>query len=144
MYETFEQLQSEYIAALRALAPEILAWWSANCPYSWTEPVPYEAMSDFHRRWAVGPAAHPRIIALFRQYFIAADELNDRFAEERGGEEDDDVEVWGQDVHPEPIKAARPIDLLVNDLANIAPDLHEIMQGMLFVPVGMDPDGEVS
>jgi hypothetical protein len=144
MHRLYQQLQREYVEALRAVAPEVVAWWDAHCPVRWTEPIPPDAMTDFHRRWLVGPAAHPRIIAVFRKYFLAADELNDRLADEESDDGDKDAAVWGKDVEEESVSFVLPIDLLVNDLAVIAPDLHEIMQGMVFIPVGSDPEGEVS
>lgn len=119
MNEAHRQLRNEYIDALRAVAPAIVRWWTDHCPYSWTDPVPAAQMTDFHRRWPAGPAAHPRIVALFRQYYFAVCELNERTA------------VF-----------ERPMDLLVNDLEAVAPDLFEIMQGFHFVPIGMTLDGQ--
>jgi hypothetical protein len=144
MNDSYEQLRHQYIETLRSVTPAIIRWWNDHCPYPWTDPVPREAMTDFHRRWPVGPAAHPRIIAVFRQYFFAVEELNQRSAAEDDAHTDENMEVWGKDVKPAMRSQVRPIDLLVNDLATIAPDLFEIMQGLVFVPIGMDPDGEVS
>jgi hypothetical protein len=101
-------------------------------------------MTDFHRRWPAGPVAHPRIIAVFRQYFFEVEELNERTAAAEDARPGEDVEIWGKDVDSAVRSQVRPIDLLVNDLANVAPDLFEIMQGLVFVPIGMDPDGQVS
>jgi hypothetical protein len=144
MSESYEQLRLEYIEALRAATPAIVSWWNDHCPYPWTDAVPKEAMTDFHRRWPVGPAGHPRIIAVFRKYFFAVGELNERTAAQERAVPDKETEVWGKDVEPAKRSQVRPIDLLVNDLATVAPDLFVIMQGFVFVPVGMDPDGKES
>ncbi|PTL84971.1 hypothetical protein [Vitiosangium sp. GDMCC 1.1324] len=121
MNDPYKQLRGEYIDALRGAVPAIVRWWNDHCPYSWTEPVPTEAMTDFHRRWPAGPAAHPRVIAIFRQYYFALQELNDRTAF---------------------VSRVQPIDLLVNDLTTVAPDLFELMQGFVYIPIAFNPDGE--
>jgi hypothetical protein len=144
MNDSYDRLRLEYIAALRAVTPAIFNWWNDHCPYAWTDPVPKEAMTDFHRRWPAGPAGHPRIIAVFRKYFFAVQELNERTLAEERAIPDEETEVWGRDVAPAKRSQVRPIDLLVNDLAPVAPDLFELMQGFVFVPVGMDPDGRES
>jgi len=143
MADSFEEIQEKYIEEMRSLAPAILRWWNERCPYPATDPVPKDAMTEFHRRWPAGPAAHPRIIAVFRKYFFEVEDLNEKSASEENKRKGERVEVWGRDVEPPALMRARPIDLLVNDLANVAPDLFEIMQGLVFVPIGMDPNGEV-
>ncbi|MEZ2353189.1 hypothetical protein [Caballeronia sp. RCC_10] len=142
MNDAYKQLQQEYIAAMRAVTPDIVAWWDARCPYRWTEPVPAAATAPFHRRWPAGPAGHPRIIGIFRQYFFAIDDLNDQHAAANAsGSDGEDHDVWGEDVPPPDIEYVRPADLLIDDLANAAPDVYEIMQGFVFVPIGSDPEG---
>jgi hypothetical protein len=144
MNASYERLRDEYVEALRSVAPGVLLWWSDNCPYPATDPVPKEAMTDFHQRWPAGPAGHPRIIAVFRKYFFAVNALNERTSAQEDAPSQSDTAVWGRDVEPAARSQVRPIDLLVNDLATVAPDLFAIMQGFVFVPIGMDPDGEVS
>jgi len=144
MTDAYQKLRDEYINALRSVMPSIVKWWNDNCPYPATDPVPKEAMTDFHRRWPAGPAAHPRLIAIFRKYFFAVEELNEQTAAHQRNLSDEETEVWGKDVEPASRAVVRPIDLLVNDLANAAPDLFAVMQGLVFVPIGTNPDGEVS
>jgi hypothetical protein len=142
MHRLHKKLQREYIAELRPVALEVVAWWDAHCSTRWTEPTPPDAMSDFQRRWIAGPAAHPRIIAVFRKYFLAIDALNIELDD--GDPNDDDGPAWGKDSDETETRYALPIDLLVNGLKAVAPDLHEIMQGMLFVPIGADPEGDIA
>jgi hypothetical protein len=120
MKKQFAEIQKRYIKELGELAPEILKWWNNNCPYEHTAQVSNEEMSDFHRRWIAGPAAHPRIIALFRKYFFEIEELNDT---QGGG-------------------LARASELLIDDLEAKAPALFSIMQGFVFIPIGVNPEGE--
>jgi hypothetical protein len=143
MHDAFKQLQVEYIDALRPVIADTLRWWNAHCPYPHTEPRAYDEMHPFHRRWIAGPAAHPRVIAVFREYFFRVQELNDRArAAPPGADDVPKEELWGQDAAPAWVPLERPIDLLVNDLAGLAPDLHEVMQGLVFIPIGMDPHNQ--
>ena|SRR6187402_800544 len=132
MNEQYKQLRTDYINGLRTIIPAIIHWWSDNCPYHWRDEVSNDDMTDFHRRWPVGPAAHPRIIDLFREYYFKVWELNNKLA----------AEEKAMIVKPVTISFQRPLDLLINDLSTVAPDLFEIMEGFVFVPVGMTPYGE--
>lgn len=144
MHPDFETLRDDYLQALRPVVADALRWWDAHCPYPHTDPRPFEAMAPFHRRWIAGPAAHPRVIAVFRDHWFRVEALNDRLQAEaaRAGTANDAPDgeaAWGVDVPPPAVPRQRPIDLLVNDLASTAPDLHEVMQGLVYVPIGTDP-----
>ena len=123
MDQVFEQLQSEYIEALGPVVANARRWWDTHCPISHSEVCRYEAMSPFHRRWATGPAGHPRVIAVFREYYFRIRELNAQIANEA----------------PPDLHYHRPMDFLINDLAAIAPELFEVMQGLCYVPIGKNP-----
>ena len=144
MREPYKKLQAEYVDVLRSVVPTVTRWWSDNCPYPATDTVPSEAMTDFHRRWPAGPVGHPRIIAVFRDYFFKIEALNEQTSAEDDAAQQPAEPVWGRDDVPAGRSQVRPIDLLVNDLANVAPDLFEVMQGLVFVPIGTDPDGGTS
>jgi hypothetical protein len=144
MKPAYQQLQNEYIGMLRSVMPVVIDWWNERCPYPPTEPVPSEARTDFHRRWPAGPVGHPRILAVFREFFLKVEALNERTTIEDDAMLLPETETWGQDVEPPGRSQVRPIDLLVNDLENVAPDLYEVMQGLHFVPIGTDPDGRTS
>lgn len=151
MDPTFKKLQDEYIDALRPAIGEALRWWEAHCTYPHTEARSYAEMEPFHRRWMAGPASHPRVIAVFRDFYFRVQALNDAAdaAEEAEAAEADSTDTrakareeegrWGSDAPPAWVPKARPLDVLINDLATVAPDLHEAMQGFLYVPIGMDP-----
>ena len=140
MDKTHEDIQADYIAALKNDIPIVLDWWHSNCPYPPTKPVSWDDMNDFHRRWPFGPAAHPRIVARFREYYFQVEALNESIAQSPA--EQAEAPRWGEDVPPPERKVVRPVDLLINDLYNLEPDLYDVMQGFLYIPIGMDPDGE--
>lgn len=138
MNPDFKQLRSDYIEALRPVVADALRWWDAHCPYPHTDPRPFDAMVPFHRRWVAGPAAHPRVLAVFREYWFRVQDLNDHLGS-ASPVADAAMQDWGEDVPPPASPHERPIDLLVNDLSSVAPDLFEVMQGIVYVPIGTNP-----
>lgn len=144
MHDDFRALRDDYVAALRPRVAEALQWWDERCGYPHTEQRPFDAKSPFHRRWPAGPAAHPRVLALLREYWFKVIELNERFEQARGEADGSEIDTdadggWGRDETPPTIDRERPIDLLVNDLSTVAPELYEVMQGVVYVPIGVDP-----
>lgn len=143
MHPDFETLREDYLRALRPVVADALRWWDAHCPYPHTEPRPFAARTPFHQRWTAGPAAHPRVLAVFREYWFRADALNDRLEDEAraaaAADQPEGEAAWGTDAPPPDLPRVLPMDLLVNDLETVAPDLHEVMQGLVYVPIGNDP-----
>jgi hypothetical protein len=135
MEQDFEQLSREYIEALRPVVAEVRQWWAAHCSYPHTEDRPFEEMAPFHRRWPVGPAGHPSVLAVFREYYFRVWDLNDHFAAEREA----GMPVAGEGEPPPVVRFLRPMDLLVNDLQSAEPDLFDVMQGLVYVPIGRNP-----
>jgi hypothetical protein len=142
VHSAFKQLRDDYIEALRPVVAETLRWWDAHCGYPHTEQRPFDAKSPFHRRWVAGPAAHPRVLGLLREYWFKVVDLNERFEQERrnGAGPTPGDEGWGRHQAPPPVHTERPIDLLVNDLSTEAPELFEVMQGVIYVPIGIHPE----
>lgn len=116
---SFEALQRDYVAELRKEIPKVKKWWNAGLKKDQTRSYPGGIDADFATRWPTEMGGHPRLIAIFRKYFLLVEKLN----ADCGGE-------------------VRPIDLLVNDLEEDHDDLHEVMTSMLFIPIGMNEAGE--
>ncbi|UXH78776.1 hypothetical protein [Roseateles amylovorans] len=139
MDQDFDQLQGDYLAALRPVVDEAKRWWAAHTPSSHLDlPASYDRMDGFRRRWTTGPAGHPRVLAVFREYYFRTHDLNVDM-ERRAVAPDDEALTWGQDVQPPDVDYRRPMDFLINDLASVAPDLFDVMQGLNYVPVGKNP-----
>jgi hypothetical protein len=134
MHSAFKQLRDDYVAALRPVVAETQRWWESHCDYPHTEQRPFAEKSSFHRRWVAGPAAHPRVLGLLREYWFKVMDLNERFEQQRRDEGRDSLGALL------PMHRERPIDLLVNDLSTAAPDLFEVMQGVIYVPIGIHPE----
>jgi hypothetical protein len=133
--EEYEALRASYIAELDSEMTGLVSWW--------------EEIGDEHglrddlpraKKWPTGIAGHPRVIEIFRRYYLAIDELNDwNEIDWQSRQVEHAVEdLWSGTVEDPDRLFARPQDLLIHDLAGDRPDLHEIMQGIAMVPIGMN------
>ncbi|MES2539933.1 MAG: hypothetical protein V4583_05025 [Pseudomonadota bacterium] len=140
MDKRYKDIQDHYRDELHAIMPAVMDWWFDGVEASTREA---EGMTAFERRWPAGPAAHPRVIDVFRRYFIETDTLNlENERPSQGRADPYDEQNWGTIPVPETRAFVRPIDLLVHDLESVDPDLFEILAALVFVPVGIDPAGE--
>jgi len=90
--------------------------------------------------WPSGLASHPRIVAVFRKYWLQAALVIEDYerAEEMGGEEPPREEDWGSDDDEEGEMFSDPRDLLLGQLQQQAPELFAHFKRFLFLPVGFD------
>jgi hypothetical protein len=114
----YRAVAARFKKELKAVAPEILAWWQARAGRTPKKSMdaPRAKSNDFEQRWMLGPAGHPRIIAIFRRHLLEVDRLN---------QESDDPR--------------RPVALLIDDLEASAPELHQLVAGMVLVPFEVAP-----
>ncbi|BAV51227.1 hypothetical protein MesoLj113a_62540 [Mesorhizobium sp. 113-1-2] len=143
MDKRYKEIQARYLAEMRTILPAVMAWWKAHAVRDPSELVGSVPQNDFEARWPAGPTAHPRVLHVFRKYFLEIDTLNlDNESREppSGGETKESD--WGTDGETEEVDFQLPIDLLVDDLPNVAPDVYELVRGLVFVPIGQSPDEE--
>ncbi|MBZ9794832.1 hypothetical protein [Mesorhizobium sp. ES1-4] len=143
MDERLQKIQDDYIVELRAAVPDVKKWWKAQLRKNERKSYPGGPALDFETRWPTELGGHPRLIAIFRKYFLLAEELNLELDEQgRKYHEEDPDELWGLDVPPPTREQVLPIDLLVNDLEDDNDDLYEVMETMFFIPIGIGKDGD--
>ena len=134
---SFEDIQQAYIDELRALQPELIAWWKRLTGINELgDPVP----QDIANRWPTAYSGHPRMLAVFRRYYLEIDDLNYEGlekAKEPVPEKSND-ELWGTNDNGEPVAYRRPVDLLILEIGPKAPDIHKLVAGIVFVPVGLN------
>lgn len=133
MDEELEQVRGVYLAELRALAPRLGAWWAAG--------VARDGEDAFGRRWPTGLAGHPSVLAAFRRAYLAIERLNDERAEDWSPQLPDPLseDPWGSDAADEKGRPfIRHVEALVDDLEELAPDVFDLVAGLVFVPVGLD------
>ena len=70
---SYEEIQANYIAELRALQPSLIEWWKQ---LTGIERINDAVGQEFANRWPTAFSGHPRIIATFRKYFMQIDDLN--------------------------------------------------------------------
>ena len=137
MPDTFDSLQADYIEEVRALKPVLFEWW--------INLTGIEAINDrpppiFEENWPFKISGHPRLLEVFRRYYMKIEDLNDRAAvgavdrsENRKPPSD-----WMEEVDPPTLEQADPIDLLVWDIQEAAPDIFKLAAGVVYVPVGLN------
>ena len=134
---SFEEIQQAYIDELRLLQPELMEWWKKLAGIERLgDPVP----AEISNRWPTGYSGHPRVLAVFRNYYLEIDDLNHDAlqAAEQPAPEKPSEELWGTNDNGEPIDYRRPVDLLILDIKTKAPDLHKLVAGIVYIPVGLN------
>lgn len=141
MDDTFDSLQSAYIDELRALKPELYQWWMQLTGITQMNEAPPE---EFETTWPVKISGHPRLLEVFRRYYMKIEDLNDdRFeAAAARAENPADPSDWMEQTDPPSVGYANPVDLLVWDLQDLAPDVFKMAAGVVFVPVGLNQHDE--
>lgn len=129
---TAHELQARYITELRAIAPPIDAWW---------QNLNSDPRAKY--RWPTGPGGHPRVLAVFRKYFLLIEELNEELrCRPLGSPPENREETRGQQSPGESQQIEKPVDLLINDIPNLAPDVGHLALGIAFVPIGLNEKKE--
>jgi hypothetical protein len=145
MDKAYEDLLNEYRVELHDARSAALTWWSKlEQAAALVDPGNVEA--QIRPRWPAGPASYPRVIAVYRKYFLACERLNE---EREAGEEPEDQLAdagtgWGEDDEEDDPEATtvHPPTLLFGALEEVDPELARFMESFVFSPMGIDPDGE--
>lgn len=66
-----EELFAKYVEELREAVGFAEAWWKTL-----RDSADDSTTSKIRERWPVGPAAHPRVLAVVRKYYLKCDALN--------------------------------------------------------------------
>lgn len=140
---THADLLDDYCVELRAARDEVQIWWANLRSAEGSRGAPD---SDLRIRWPAGPASHPRIVAIFRKYFLACDALNEQIlaGRDNADQEDADHDGWGKDSPPGPPGPIPPARLLLDGLDAKDCDLQKFMESFVFMPIGIDLHGETA
>ena len=145
--DPYRALFARYVEELEASRQVALAWWGelvrAEQQRGLGGP---EARQAVIARWPCGPTSHPRVLGIYRQYFLACDELNRERQRKRGTPpqrpptEDD----WGTDRELSEEHLAGPVPpsvFAVDWLAGKHPELQTLLASLLLSPIGLADDG---
>jgi len=145
--DPYAEIFKAYTAELAAAHADALTWWERLVSNETTMHGSREAGERAVRmRWPLGPTSYPRVIAVFRKYFLAVDELNSTLVEQwENVPQGDPLEdsFWGTDDDVgNPIQLPRTV--LYERLDAVDKTLGRFMDSMVFVPVGADRNGKVT
>lgn len=135
MTDSIETIQARYIAELSALLPQLEVWWErmlvAHGAAAW-------------KRWPTGYSGHPRVLAVFRKYYFQIEALNDAAVERSNDDEPalSDEDLWGTEDDADDLAVEDHADWLIFSVLDEAPELEDLVNGLCFVPIGMQPDEE--
>lgn len=129
-----EAIQARYVAELRALMPQLSAWWERMIERHGEEGV--------WTRWPTGMAGHPRVLAIFRDAWFAIEAINDRLEDSPDPEPPEGEALWGGDDDEDDADYFDHADWLIHSIGDEAPDLEELVEGLCYVPIGEDLEEE--
>lgn len=135
MTDSIETIQARYIAELQALLPQLESWWdgllAVHGAAAW-------------KRWPTGYSGHPRVLAVFRKYYFQIEAHNSAALEALVDDDQSppDEELWGEEDDEDDASVEDQADWLIFSVLDEAPELEDLVNGLCFVPIGMQPDEE--
>ena len=150
MKDPYEALVAEYVDELKLARGEAEAWWSALQSAVGGEGASAEReRRKLSLRWPCGPVSHPRVLGVFRKYFLRCDAMNEELrnasAELAAAREREPITEsdWGRpDEELDEPRLLEPRFVLIERVGTLDADLGDFINGLVFVPVGMDAQGE--
>lgn len=147
----YRDLRIQYIAELRAAKNDVNKWWGDLVAAAMDECGTEEAAeSELRWRWPVGPAAHPRFLAVIRKYYLACHKLNQDvrlnmssdpenieehvLEEVETGSEEGEIDEQDMPINPAVFVGESLFTQETNDLATIVGELT-------YWPIGIEKNG---
>lgn len=131
---SYDDIMRRYVIDLGAAREEVLVWWeglrSVGLPGGGGAHDREAAEKAVRARWPLGPVSHPRVIAVYRKYFLETEAYNDA---KRAGDAAHADEGF-----------VEPGGLLLDSLEAHDHELSSFMQGFVFTSIGTDPDGNTT
>ena len=127
---SYDDIMGRYVIDLIAAREEALGWWEGLLRGAGTDDDE-AAEKAVRARWPLGPVSHPRVIAVYRQYFLETEAYNDT-------KRDGDTTRAGDE------GMFVPGALLLDTLEQHDDELSSFMQGFVFTSIGSDPDGNTA
>ena len=144
--DPYSDLFEAYVKALRSARHEALRWWGELLAREASARGNEAAAEQAIRlRWPLGPTAYPRVIAVYRHYYLAIEDLNRNLVDDEEGElraHPLDDTAWRAD-EEQAISVQHPRAVLYERLDEVDVELARFMDHLLFVPIGADHDGRL-
>jgi hypothetical protein len=132
MVSPYDKLFERYVTELAAARQEATAWWDALLAAAGPR------AQDVRLRWPCGSVSHPRVIAVYRKYYLECERLNQKNAEPAPEE----APLWGEDEPDKGPKYMPTANFLLDNLEPVDPDLARFMEMLILSPIGLNPDGD--
>lgn len=143
---THDALFKSYVKDLESVKSEVLSWWedlySTEIRSGRSRPEAEEALNF---RWPMGAPTHPKVIEVYRRYYLACESLNEKLENLNLDEPKDKEDLWGseaedeEDVTDSEAYPVEPFELLKEWLLDEEYDeLHLFISHLIFEPIGSD------
>ncbi|KXU83315.1 hypothetical protein CI15_29935 [Paraburkholderia monticola] len=141
--DPYAQLFERYVRDMRDAREDALEWWQqlANRELAITGDAA-TVECNLKQRWPCGPVSFPRVVAVFRQYFLECEALEPPVA--TLGKEPCSESDWGvEDDNTNESLPSEPRQLLIEHLISADEELGRFMRFFVFIPIGHDASGRV-
>lgn len=139
MDQVAEEIQFEYAQALKKVKLSVDDWWAKISML--------RGEREVYGIWPTGPTGHPRVLAVYRTYFLRIEEINDQrlrsMTNKDEPEYEPEYEPWGEEHSPEVSDLVSHADVLIYGVATKYPELKEIVSGFGLNPIGLDEQRRV-
>ena len=149
MSDPYEQLFEHYVDDLRLARVDAQAWWdSMVASERAASRGRYETARVIHTRWPCGPASHPRVIAVFRKYFLMCEEINADIRKSwRERENESEIcndDEWGAESPSDELeRIEEPRFILFDRLRTYDEELGKFAINLVFIPIGMNAAAKI-
>ncbi|NVJ20715.1 hypothetical protein HUW62_05740 [Myxococcus sp. AM011] len=138
----YDSLFRDYLEELRPARDEAVRWWDSLIQSEGKDPE--SAYTQVRLRWPAGPASYPRIITIYRKYYLACVVLNEEREAARASPSRPSA-GWGEDDEDDDVPAfVPPVRLLLDGIEPADPELSRFMEAFVFSPMGLDVNGRIT
>ncbi len=145
--DPYRELFEEYVTELAVARNAALDWWRELTAREAAKFGSAESAElALKQRWPMGPTAHPRVIAVYRKYYLAVDEINRSIIDDEGESFTShplDDSAWQPDADGEEDWIQHPRVVLYERLDEVDVGLARFMDAFVFIPIGMDSEGRL-
>lgn len=132
-----EEIQRAYIEEMLGIQPELIKWWMKVARLQKINDAPPPEVAN---RWPTAFSGHPRVIEIFRRYFLEIEERNRQMLEKAGKPTPprDSEDMWGKWDMGDEVDYHAPADILIFEAGELEPNIAKMVAGIVFVPVGLN------
>ncbi|TIN30532.1 MAG: hypothetical protein E5Y31_06930 [Mesorhizobium sp.] len=151
MKQVYIDIIRRYVTDLSIARADALSWWGDLIDKEAAAGT--DRQSAEHRcrmRWPMGPASHPRVVAVYRTYFFEIVQANETSVSRYESFPDEPFSVsslWEREGEftsdNEQLYISEPTELLYESLEEFDISLFEFMKSFVFLPIGMDATGHL-